>query len=109
MTIFNSYQKIPLSIAERGILMSCSQGGTEAAGDEEEIQSILDGGDHHITVADERTATALPAHDADGNICHIGHLDVIKAIADGDDAATQLFCFLGLDDAHFRGGEGQHL
>ena len=87
---------------------SGSQGGSEAAGFQQQVQGIVDGRDHDICVGQQGAAAAFSANDTDGQISGIGHGDIIEAVADGDDAAVELPGLLGLDGAHLRGGEGQH-
>ena len=97
-----------LSKTELRFLLS-SQCGTKPAGLQQQIKRIFDGSYHHIGVEKKSTAAAFFAHDTDGKISHIGHLNIIETIADGDHTARKFLGFLRLDSAHFCGGEGQHL
>ena len=86
-----------------------SQGSSQPIGLDQQVQGIVDGGDHHVAVAEQGAAAAFLAHDADGQVRRIAHLDVVESVADGHYAALHFPGFGGLDFAYLGGGEGQHL
>jgi len=90
------------------VLSLSSQSGPKTGGDQQQIQGIFNGGDHHIGVQQQTAAAALFAHDTDGQVADIGHENIIKAVADAHHAALARQGLLGFDPAHLGSGEGQN-